>query len=93
MELKVIVVAKQAVFRTKKGEIAQFLVADDTGCGYINLFNEIGRQVEEGDILYLSGIYTSHFKEALLIYQGTSSIIRRIGKWYPYAHLGISNSI
>jgi hypothetical protein len=50
------------MFRTKKGEISQFLIADETGCCYMNFFNENGRNIEEGDILYASGVYTTFFK-------------------------------
>lgn len=38
-------VSKQGNFRTKKGEIAQFLVADESGCIYMNFFNETGTEI------------------------------------------------
>jgi ssDNA-binding replication factor A large subunit len=89
----VIVVAKQSVFKTKKGEIVQFLVADETGCCYMNFFNETGRSLEEGDILYMSGAYTSYYKEMLLIYQGSMSLIRRVGRWYMKFNLANNISL
>jgi hypothetical protein len=76
------VIARQSVFKTKRGEIVQFLVADETGCSYMNFFNEVGRILEEGDMLYVNGVYTSFYKDMLIIYQGSCSIIRRIGRWY-----------
>jgi hypothetical protein len=78
----VIVVARQSVFKTKRGEILQFLVADESGCGYMNFFNETGRMLEEGDMLYVSGVYSSYYKDMLILYQGSCSIIRRIGRWF-----------
>ena len=91
IELKVIVISKQGTFKTKKGEIAQFLVADETGCCYMNFFNETGQMIELGDCLYISGAYTSFYKESLLIYEGSSSIIRRIGRWY--CRFNLANNI
>jgi hypothetical protein len=46
IELRIMVIAKQSVFKTKRGEIVQFLVADETGCSYMNFFNETGRILE-----------------------------------------------
>ena len=76
------VIARQSVFKTKRGEIVQFLVADETGCCYMNFFNETGRALEEGDIVYANGVYSSYYKDTLVIYQGTCSIIRRLGRWF-----------
>lgn len=58
------------------------MIADETGCCYMNFFNDVGKTLEEGDILYVNGVYSSFYKEMLIIYQGSCSIIRRIGKWY-----------
>jgi hypothetical protein len=38
--------------------------------------------VQEGDIIYASGVYASHFKEMLLLYQGSLSIIKRVGRHF-----------
>jgi hypothetical protein len=59
----------------------QFLVADESGCCYMNFFNETGRSVEEGDVLYMTGVYSSFYKDLLILYQGSCSIIRRVGRW------------
>ena len=48
----------------------------------MNFFNETGQEIQEGDVLYISGAYTSFYKENLLIYQGACSIVRRVGRWY-----------
>jgi ssDNA-binding replication factor A large subunit len=82
IEVKIIVVSKQGVFKTKKGEIVQFLVADESACCLMNFFNEAGQEIQEGDVLYVSGAYTSLYKDNLLIYQGSGSIVRRTGRWY-----------
>lgn len=48
----------------------------------MNFFNETGKALQEGDILYMSGVYTTMFKDMLLLYEGSMSIIKRIGRWY-----------
>lgn len=58
------------------------MIADETGCCYMNFFNDVGKTLEEGDILYVNGVYSSFYKEMLIVYQGSCSIIRRIGRWY-----------
>lgn len=57
----------------------------------MNFFNETGRMVEEGDILYMTGVYTSFYKEMLILYQGSCSIVRRVGRWLMKFNL--SNNI
>ena len=59
----------------------------------MNFFNETGRELAEGDILYISGAYTSLYKESLLIYQGSCSIVRRVGRWYAKFNLGNNISL
>jgi hypothetical protein len=48
----------------------------------MNFFNETGVMVQEGDIVYASGVYASHYKEMLLLYQGSMSIIKRVGRYF-----------
>lgn len=48
----------------------------------MNFFNETGRMLEEGDMLYMTGVYSSYYKDMLVLYQGSCSIIRRIGRWF-----------
>ncbi len=47
----------------------------------MNLFDEIGRSVQIGDIIYINGSYTSLFGEKLVLYQGDKSIIKIVGKY------------
>ena len=47
----------------------------------MNFFDIFGESLEEGDILYASGVYTSYHKDMLIIFQGSQSLIKRIGKW------------
>ena len=47
----------------------------------MNFFDEFGESLEEGDILYSNGVYTSFHKNLLIIFQGSQSIIKLIGKW------------
>ena len=54
------------------------MVADETASILMNFYNEFGGMVQEGDIIYASGLYASHYKDMLLLYQGSQSIIRRI---------------
>lgn len=46
----------------------------------MNFYNEFGTVVQEGDIMYASGVYASHYRDMLLVYQGSMSIVKRIGR-------------
>ena len=48
----------------------------------MNFYNETGKVITEGDILYLNGVYASKYKEMVLLYEGDHSIIKRIGRFY-----------
>ena len=80
VEVKVMLISRQAIFKTKKGDIHQYLFADETGCGLMNLSNETARSLTEGDILFVSGAYTSLYKDSLILYEGTFSLVRRVGR-------------
>jgi hypothetical protein len=47
----------------------------------MNFFDEFGESLEEGDILYTSGVYSSYHKDMLIIFQGSQSLVKRVGKW------------
>ena len=59
----------------------------------MNFFNETGQMIQDGDLLYISGAYTSFYKENLLIYQGSCGIVRRVGRWYGRFNLDNNISI
>lgn len=73
-------ISKNPPIKTKKDTIVQCLIADQTASIFMNFYNETGLLIKEGDIMYASGIYASHYREMLLLYQGNLSIIRRIGR-------------
>lgn len=58
----------------------------------MNFFDEFGESLEEGDILYTSGVYSSFHKDMLIIFQGSQSLIKRVGKWTAKfsTHINIS---
>ena len=81
IELKFIIVSKVSSFKTKKDLITQCDIADETGAISINFFNDTGIILEEGDICYINGAYSSFYKDKLVLYEG-QSMIRKIGKWF-----------
>ena len=46
IEIRVVIINKQSIIKTKKGDIGQFLVADETGCCYMNFFNDSWRSLQ-----------------------------------------------
>lgn len=77
-----VVVEKKNSFNTKKGIITQYLIADETASIFMNFFDQMGSKIKEGDILYMSGVYASKYKQKLLLYQGEHSLIKRVGRYF-----------
>lgn len=49
--------------------------------------------MQEGDIIYASGVYASHYRDMLLVYQGGMSIVRRIGRGFMRFSAGRNMSL
>ncbi|EGG15803.1 OB fold-containing protein [Cavenderia fasciculata] len=77
-----IVLEKGNAIKKKDGFIYQVLVADNTACINMTLFDVLGEQVQPGDILRLRGGYATIFHELLNLYVGKSGgIIEKIGEF------------
>lgn len=59
----------------------------------MNFFNETAGLVEEGDIVYASGIYLSYYRDMLLLYQGGMSIVKRVGRQFFRFQMGRNMSL
>ena len=51
------------------GCITTFLVGDETGSINCNFFDNVSKFIKEGDILYITGAYSSLFKNHIFLYQ------------------------
>ena len=69
IELKVVVLSKDMGKELKNKEIlTQCLVADQTAKILCNFYGELGQKLKLGDIVYLSGAYTSIFRDHMVLY-------------------------
>ena len=84
VELKVIVLERMGggVQTKARNRITRFLVADQTASIYMNIFDELGDILQVGDILYINGAYTSVFQDQLLLYEGKTGKIHKIGEFF-----------
>ena len=83
IELKVIVISKDAPKELKNKEIlTQCLVADHTGKVLCNFYGELGQKLRLGDIVYLSGAYTSIFKDHMVLYQSAKGEVYRMRDFF-----------
>ena len=51
------------------GCITTFLVADETGSINCNFFDNVSKFIKEGDILYITGAYSSLYDNHIVLYQ------------------------
>lgn len=84
IEIKVIVLDKMGggVQTKAKNKITRFLVADQTASIYMNIYDELGDLLQPGDILYINGAYTSIYQDQLLLYEGKTGKIHKIGEFF-----------
>ena len=84
IEMRMILLEKLGAISLKSGDIIhQFLVADQTGSIKCNFFGEHGHQLKPGDIVYMSGIYATLYKETTLtLYTGKRSKVYKIGEFF-----------
>jgi len=69
LDIRIMILA-QISKNTLKNEqkIRQFLVADSSGSIYCNFFDEVGENMNEGDVIFLKNAYASVFKNNLILY-------------------------
>ncbi len=83
IELKVIIMSKDAPKELKNKEIlTQCLVADHSGKVLCNFYGELGQKLRPGDIVYLSGAYTSLFKDHMVLYQSAKGGVYRLRDFF-----------
>ena len=84
IEVRMILLEKLGAINLKSGDVIhQFLVADQTGSIKCNFFGDHGHQLKAGDIVYMSGIYATLYKETTLtLYTGKRSKVYKIGEFF-----------
>ena len=50
-------------------KITTFLIGDDSGSIYCNFFDNVSNFIKEGDILFITGAYSSIFDNRIVLYQ------------------------
>jgi hypothetical protein len=80
LSIDIIVLEKNAPMKTKDDKVITLVVADETGCIKMSLFDGKGDGVRPGDILRVTGGHSSLFKHSLTLYsRANSSKLERIG--------------
>ncbi len=51
------------------GTITTFLVGDETGSIHCNFFDNVSEYIKEGDVLYITGAYSTLFNNSIVLYQ------------------------
>ena len=51
------------------GTITTFLVGDETGSIHCNFFDNVSNYIKDGDVLYITGAYSTLFNNHIVLYQ------------------------
>lgn len=77
------VISKDAPKELKNKEIlTQCLVADHSAKVLCNFYGELGKILNPRDIVYLSGAYTSIFKDHMVLYQSAKGGVYRLRDFF-----------
>ena len=70
IDLQVILVKILKVNNLKNGnKITTYQVADESGSIHCNFFDNVSDFIKEGDILFITGAYSSLFEDHIVLYQ------------------------
>ena len=70
IDIKVILIKFLGSHNLKNGnKITTFLIGDDSGSIYCNFFDNVSNFIKEGDILFITGAYSSIFDNRIVLYQ------------------------
>ena len=70
LNVQVILIKFLGQYNIKNGRsIATYLVGDETGSIHYNFFDNISEKIKEGDILNITGAYSSLYNNHIVLYQ------------------------
>ena len=85
IDIKVILIKFLGSFNLKNGKkITTFLVGDESGSIYCNFFDNVSNFIKEGDILFITGAYSSIFDNRIVLYQPKAGFgnVMKIGEFF-----------
>ena len=84
IEIRLILIEKLGSINLKSGDIIhQFQAADLTGSIKCNFFGDYGQNLKVCDIVFVSGVYATLYKEqTLTLYTGKRSKVYKIGEFF-----------
>ena len=70
IDIQVILIKLIDKHNLKNGStITTFLVGDETGSIHCNFFDNVSEYIREGDVLYITGAYSTLFNNSVVLYQ------------------------
>eukprot|EP00475_Leptophrys_vorax_P000836 TRINITY_DN1044_c0_g3_i1.p1 TRINITY_DN1044_c0_g3~~TRINITY_DN1044_c0_g3_i1.p1 ORF type:complete len:131 (+),score=36.36 TRINITY_DN1044_c0_g3_i1:246-638(+) len=69
----------ETIVTSGKDRVGKILIADETACMHLSLWNEFIDMVREGDIIRLHTGHCTLFKDEMTLYMGKEGRIEKIG--------------
>ena len=85
IDIKVILIKFLGSYNLKNGsKITTFLVGDESGSIHCNFFDNVSNFIKEGDILFITGAYSSVFDNRIVLYQPKigHGTVTKIGEFF-----------
>ena len=89
IDIKVILIKFIRSDNLKKGnKITTYLVGDDSACIHCNFYDNVSNFIKEGDVIYITGAYSSLFNNHIVLYQpkiGYGHIFKVTEFFFPFS--------
>ena len=85
IDIKVILIKIISKHNLKNGgTITTFLVGDETGSIHCNFFDNVSDYIKDGDVLYITGAYSTLFNNHIILYQPKigHGFVRKINEFF-----------
>ena len=85
IDIQVILIKRVGVYNTKTGGcITTYLVGDESGSINCNFYDNVSNFIKEGDVLYITGAYSSLFNNHIVLYQPKIGYghVKKIGEFF-----------
>ena len=84
IDIQVILIKLLDTHKIKNGSITTFLVGDETGSIQCNFFDNVSQFIKEGDVLYITGAYSTLYNKHIVLYQPKIGygFVTKIGEFF-----------
>ena len=82
IEIKAIVLEHRGEYNLKNAKMTQYLIADNSGSIFLNVYGAEYNSIKPGDILLVSSAYATLYKDNMILYTSKGGHLFKIGSFF-----------